>query len=103
MRFLEKNKKVFGTEISHTIYEQKEMEENKMGNVTEVVNGAVDVTEKYVEYASATTGLSVTVICLIGISLAMVIYKLTKSLLSIVFGIGVALLLLLVARQFGLF
>ena len=70
-----------------------------MGNVTEVVNGAVDATEKYVEYASATTGLSVTVICL----LAMVIYKLTKSLLSIVFGIGVALLLLLVARQFGLF
>ena len=28
-----------------------------MGNVTEVVNGAVDATEKYVEYASATTGL----------------------------------------------
>ena len=66
--------------------------------MTEVVTEAND----FLIYLSKQSGLSIFTICLIGIVLAVILYKITKSIISIVISLGITLLIAVIMLNLGI-
>jgi len=68
-----------------------------------VVNDTVNIAEQYAEKVSNATDIGIPIICLIGIVLAIIAYKITKNILSIICSLVVYILIIVVVKQLGLF
>lgn len=70
------------------------MEETIMSAVNETINTA----GQYIEEISAVTGISVFGVAILGIALAVVLYRITRNILSIVFTLIISFILCFIIK-----
>lgn len=70
------------------------MEETIMSAVNETIN----IAGQYIEEISAVTGISVFGVAILGIALAVVLYRITRNILSIVFTLIISFILCFIIK-----